>query len=108
MKKRFEVLRDRPKLSIRITRDSVAAGDDIDAPHEKKISILSFSDPVALAKESALNYLPNVAGIGHLWVCVLNDIEIAEIKTNKIQPLTKEAKYNDKNHIHFIYNSAIY
>lgn len=108
MKKEFSILKDRPQVSIVLTRDSVAAGDDIDAPHEKKIKIRSFTDPVSLAREASTNYLPNVAGTGHSWVCVLNEIEIAEIKTNGIQPLIDEARYSDKNNIHFIYKSALY
>jgi hypothetical protein len=51
MKKAFEVLRDRPKLYIRLTRDSVCAGDDCDAQHEKTVSVYSFVDPTALAMD---------------------------------------------------------
>ena len=101
-------MKDRPEVSIVLTRDSVAAGDDIDAPHEKKIKIRSFTDPVSLVREASANYLPNVAGTGHSWVCVLNEIEIAEIKINEIRPLIDEAIYSDKNNIHFIYKSALY
>ncbi|WP_126456273.1 hypothetical protein [Sulfuriflexus mobilis] len=108
MKKEFSILKDRPEVPITLTRDSVAAGDDIDAPHEKKIKIKSFTDPVVLAREASTSYLPNVAGSGHSWICVLNKIEIAEIKTNEIQPLINEAEYSDKNNIHFIYKSARY
>ena len=108
MKKEFSILKDKPELVIVLTRDSVAAGDDIDAPHEKRIKIKSFTDPVSLAREASINYLPNVAGSGHSWVCVLNEIEIAEIKINEIRPLVNEAKYSAKNNIHFIYKSALY
>ena len=101
-------MKNQSKLSIMLTRDSVAAGDDYDAPHEKKITILPFTDPVSLARESATNYLPNVAGVGHSWVCVLNNVEIAEIKTNTILPLINEAIFNENNHIHFVYKSAIF
>ena len=102
------MLKGRKELSIVLTRDSVAAGDDIDAPHKKKIKIKSFTDPVSLAREASANYLPNVAGTGHSWICVLNEIEIAEITKNQILPLTDEARYSDKNNIHFIYKSALY
>ena len=108
MKKEFSVMKERPEVSIILTRDSVAAGDDIDAPHEKKIIIRSFTDPVALTREALTNYLPNVAGSGHSWICVLNKVEIAEIKTNEIHPLIGEARYSEKNSIHFIYKSAMY
>ncbi len=108
MPKEFIVLKDRSEISVILTRDSVAAGDDIDAPHEKKIKIRSFTDPVALAREASTNYLPNVAGTGHSWICVLNEVEIAEIKTNEIHSLIDEVRYGDKNNIHFIYKSASY
>jgi hypothetical protein len=45
MRKAFEVLRDRPKLYIRLTRDSVCAGDDCGAPHEKTVSVLLNISP---------------------------------------------------------------
>jgi hypothetical protein len=108
MKKAFQVLKDRPQVSVILTRDSVCAADDCDAPHEKTIKIHSFIDPEALAREVSSGYLPSVAGIGHSWICVLNDIKIAEIQTIEIQPLVREATYNEINRIHFVYKSATY
>lgn len=108
MKKAFQVLKDRPQITLVLTRDSVCAGDDCDAPHEKPIKVHSFTDPEALARETASGYLPNVAGVGHSWICVLNDIKIAEIKTTGIQPLVKEITYDETNRIHFVYKSASY
>jgi len=108
MKHEFSFLKDRPEVPIILTRDSVSAGDDIDAPHEKKIKIRTFTDPVTLARETSASYLPNVAGTGHSWVCVLNEIEIAEIKTSEIRPLINEARYSAQNKIHFIYKSALH
>jgi len=74
----------------------------MDAPHEKRIVIRSFTDPASLAREASANYLPKVAGIGHTCVCVLNEIEIAEIKTNEIRSLIDEAIFIEHNNIHFI------
>jgi hypothetical protein len=108
MKKAFQVLKDRPLISVILTRDSVCAVDDCDAPHEKAIKIHSFIDPEALAREASSGYLTNVAGIGHSWICVLNNIKIAEIKTTEIQPLVHEATFDEKNRIHFVYKSATY
>ena len=108
MKKEYSKLKDRTELSVILTRDSVAAGDDIDVPHEKKIKLRPFTDPVDLAREASKNYLPNVAGTSHSWVCVLNEIEISEIKTKEIQSLINEVRYGDKNNIHFYYKSASY
>ncbi len=106
MKKAFQILKDRPQISLQLTRDSVCAADDCDAPHEKTIKMHSFTDPEVLARETATGYLPNVAGVGHSWICVLNDVKIAEIKTTGIKPLVREASYDETNHIHFVYKSA--
>jgi len=108
MKKAFQVLKDSPQITVVLTRDSVCAADDCDAPHEKTIKIHSFVDPVPLAQESSSGYLPNVSGVGHSWICVLNDIKIAEIKTTGIQPLVREASFSENNRIHFVYKSASY
>jgi hypothetical protein len=107
MKKEFEVLRDRPRICVLLNRDSVCAGDDVES-HEKEIEIHSFLDPVALAREASSGYLPNVAGVGHSWICVLNDIKIAEIKTTGIEALVRESQFNDENRIKFVYKSATY
>lgn len=108
MKKAFGALQDRPVVSVVLTRDSVAAGDDIDAPHEKTTRMPSFTDPVSLAREASANYLPGVAGTGHFWLCVLNGVDIAEIRTSGIKPLVNEAVFGGNNRIHFIYKSATY
>lgn len=107
MKKEFQVLKDRPRISVVLNRDSVCAADDVES-HEKEIEIHSFLDPVALAREASSGYLPNIAGVGHSWVCVLNDLKIAEIKTDRIVPLVREAQFDDENRIHFVYKSATY
>ncbi len=106
MKKEFEILRDRPKLNIRLTRDSVSAGDDIDALHEKIIETYSFIDPVALASHTSSGYLPSVNGTGHSWECLLNDQLIATLYTNGIKAKISEVTYAEDNCIHFRYNSA--
>jgi len=83
-------------------------GDDCDAPHEKTITIASFTNPESLAREMSLNYLPNIAGVGHSWICVLNDVQIAEITTKGISSLVKEVVFKNTNQIHFVYKSATY
>ena len=108
MKKAFQVLKDKPQISVILTRDSVCAADDCDAPHEKTIKIYSFIDPEALAREASSGYLPSVTGVGHSWICVLNNIKIAEIKMTEIQSLVREVTFNEKNRIHFVYKSATY
>jgi hypothetical protein len=108
MKKAFEILKDRPTISVVLTRDSVCAGDDCAAPHERTIRIHSFVDPEALARETASGYLPTVAGIGHSWICILNDIKIAEITTTGIRPLVRESVFAEDNRIRFVYRAANY
>ncbi len=99
MKKAFRILKDRPMISFLLSRDSVCAADDCDAPHERKIKINSFVDPVDLARESSSGYLPNAAG--YPWICELNDIRIAEINEAGIQPLVKSISFKENNRIHF-------
>ena len=95
-------------IDVVLTRDSVCAADDSDAPHEKSMRVHSFTDPEALARETSTGYLPNVAGVGHSWVCALNGRKIAEIKTDEIRPLVVEAEFSETNRIHFVYHSATY
>jgi hypothetical protein len=104
----LEILKDRPLVSMVLTRDSVCAGDDCDAPHERNIKIHSFTAPDVLAREASTGYLPDVAGIGHSWICALNGVEIAEIKTSAIHPLVGEIILSENNRMHFVYRSAMY
>lgn len=100
MKKGFQVIKERPRIQVILTRDSVCAADDVDAPHAKEIEIYSFLDPAVLARETSSGYLPTVAGTGHSWTCVLNKTRIAEIKTAEIRPLVREVKFSEENQIH--------
>lgn len=108
MKKKFLVRTDRAKIRIVLTRDSVCAADDFDAPHERSITIHPFMDLESLAREISSSYLPAVAGNGHRWTCVLNNIQIAEITTTGIRALVREPNFDDDNRIHFVYHSATY
>lgn len=108
MKMQFEILRDRPRVSIRLTRDSVSAGDDCDAPHEKAIEMPSFKDPQALSNHLSAAYLPSVAGIGHTWDCLLNGTVVGTVSANGFNPKTREVQYDAENHVHFRYHSATY
>ena len=108
MKQAFQILKERPQITVVLTRDSVCAGDDCDAPHEKTIRIQSFVDPETLVKEASSGYLPTVAGVGHSWTCFLNDIKIAEIRTTGVESLVQDTRFDEHNRIHFVYNSARY
>jgi hypothetical protein len=106
MEREFEVLKERPRVRIRLTRDSVAAGDDLDAPHDRDIETYSFLDPVALVTQIHPGYLPRVAGVGHSWECVLNDRLIAIVTVNGVVARVDEVEYRLENRLHFAYKSA--
>lgn len=108
MKAAFQVLKARPKIPVVLTRDSVCAGDDCDAPHEKKIEVHSFLDPEAFANATSSGYLPSVAGVGHSWSCVLNGVKIAVVGHSGIHPLVQETPFSDENRVHFVYHSATF
>jgi len=108
MKAAFQILQKRPRIEVVLTRDSVCAGDDCDAPHEKKVDVHSLLDPEAFSDTVSAGYLPSVAGTGHSWICVLNGVKIAEIRITGIKPLVQETPFSEDNRIHFIYNSARY
>ena len=96
-------------MAPRLTRDSVAAGDDgIDAPHEREVEGRSFTDPVALVDHLHPGFLPTVAGLGHSWSCRLNGQLIATIRGNgaSVEAEVPEVRYGDANHVHFSYSSA--
>ena len=106
MKAEFQIRKDRPKISLTMTRDSVCAGDDCDAPHEKKIEVDSLLNPEAFSNATSSGYLPSVAGIGHHWICELNGVEIAEIRVSGIRSIVRETSFSDENRVHFVYHSA--
>ncbi|WP_446011401.1 hypothetical protein [Candidatus Electrothrix sp.] len=104
----FEIIKERPKISVRVTRDSVCAGDDADAPHEKLIEIPSFIDPMALYAHIGTSYLPGVNGYGHSWDLMLNGNLIGVYGSGSFKPKVKEVAYAESNHVHFKYHSAAY
>ena len=106
MKAEFQILKATPKILVVLTRDSVCAGDDCDAPHEKKLEVYSFIEPETFARAVSSGYLPRVAGVGHSWTCVLNGVKIAEIGNSDIRVLVRESPFSDENRAHFIYHAA--
>ena len=106
MKAEFQILKARPKIPVVLTRQSVCAGDDCDAPHEKAVEVYSFVDPEAFAREVSAGYLPSVAGVGHSWTCELNGVKIAEIGRTGIRVLVRESPFSEENRVHFIYHAA--
>jgi|SaaInlStandDraft_1057018.scaffolds.fasta_scaffold102752_1 hypothetical protein len=107
MKKAYHILANRPKVTISLTRDSVAAGDDCDAPHASEIEINSFTDPVVLSQQIASQYLPNISGQNHYWTAEFNEIRIAQVGPNVSRELVRLVSYENTNRMHFSYHSAI-
>ena len=107
MKKKYEIYRDYPKVELKLTRDSVCAGDDCDAPHERLIEIHSFVSPEVLIA-NLLSYLPTGNGIGHSWICKLNGLIIGEVDKDGVHSKIREIHYETTNEIHFVYRSARY
>jgi hypothetical protein len=103
-----QVLPDRPKIEVKLTRDSVCAGDDSDAPHERLVEAYSFVDPDAFVEQFWTGYLPSVNGVGHSWTVSLNGKAIALITTSKIETMVASIDFEDANVIHFEYHSAAY
>jgi hypothetical protein len=108
MKAEFQVLKGRPRIPVVLTRDSVCAGDDCDAPHKRIIEAFSLVDPEAFVREVSSGYLPSVAGVGHSWTCVLNGVRMADITTSGVRVFVRETPFADENHVHFVYHSATY
>lgn len=108
MKAEGQVLKVRPGVSVVLTRDSVCAGDDCDAPHEKTVEVFSFVDPEAFARAISSEYLPSVAGVGHSWTCMLNGVRMAEITADGIRSLVREILFSGNNRVHFVYHSSTF
>ena len=106
MKAAFKVLKDRLRITVVMTRDSVCAGDDCDAPHEKSLETYSLLDPAAFAEALSRGYLPSVAGSGHSWTCLLNSTKIAAISNKGVRALVAETPFEESNRVHFSYHSS--
>jgi hypothetical protein len=96
------------RILVTLTRDSVCAGDDGDAPHEKTVEVEPASAPDVFAREVATGYLPSVAGTGHSWDCVLTGVNVAQISISGVKALVPRASFGDRNRVHFVYHSAAF
>jgi len=66
-------------MTVRVTRESVAAGDDIDAPHERTFALpAGTSLETALATVMSARYLPSISGGLATW-SVASGIPLAVI-----------------------------
>ena len=93
-------------MIFNLTRDSVSMGDDVNAPHTEILTLSNYKISEHSIGEICLNYLPNVAGVGHSWECHINNILIAIIRVEKIEIITDEIFLNENNEMFFKYNPS--
>lgn len=73
--------------SLVVWRDSVAAGDDIDAPHEIKIPVEeSASVADVVAKVISTRYLPRISGGRATWIVEASSQPIAVLTQQWSEP----------------------
>lgn len=92
-------------MIIQLTRDSVCAGDDFDAPHPAEAHLPLGANLVDLGHWITKNaYLPSIAGGASVWVVEQDKIEIATLAH---QPpsimLTRNLDLSAKDAIHLRY-----
>jgi hypothetical protein len=96
------------KIQAILTRDSVCAGDDVDAPHEERVELVAHTGPVEFLEQFSAGYVASVNGLGHSWTAYLNGTAIAVFRVNGIEPLVSALSFADDNTIFFEYHSARY
>jgi hypothetical protein len=97
-------------IQIAVDRDSVSMGDDIES-HDKIIQVAALSNPVIFIKKITSQYnLPIIAGVGHTWDCLLNDVLIVSIKGNCVEfiPKVTTISFQENNEIFFKYHADIH
>ncbi|MDB4673841.1 hypothetical protein OAF27_03395 [Verrucomicrobiales bacterium] len=108
MKREFQVLRDRPMLKIRVTRDSVCAGDDVDAPNERFVEVHSFTEPDAFIQAVTTAYgMPLIEGGKAAWVVLLNGEKIGVAAQEWDAPVAsaRELRFQKSNHVFLRYHA---
>lgn len=108
MKRAFQVLRDRPTLRIRVTRDSVCAADDVEAPNEKYVEIHSFTEPDAFIQAVTTAYgMPIIQGGRAAWVVLLNGDKIGVVaqEWNAPRATVRELQFRESNEVFLRYHA---
>lgn len=97
-------------VNIYLNRDSVCMADDME-DHARMISVDMHGNLQNELLRIAKHYLPNVAGVGHRWICKLNKETIATVYGNSLR-ITMNTKnlfeIPDNSKISFCYVSATY
>ncbi len=99
-----------PKI-VRLTRDSVCAGDDLDPPHEQQIEVSADSTAVDIINAVLrCGYLPKIAGGKATWVAKCDDRTVAVIAQQwtspsflRVQPVLKDSTVS----VHFDYQAQV-
>lgn len=96
-------------IKIRLSRDSVCMGDDIEN-HSKTIIISGGGDPISTILQIAKEYLATIVGHGHYWDCYLNGEKVAVIKGNckNITQSSDNILLSNGDEFYFKYHSATY
>jgi hypothetical protein len=93
-------------MIFNLTRDSVSMADDVNAPNAEILTLSNYKISEQSIGKICLNYLPNIAGVGHFWECYLNKILVAIIRVEKIEIITDEIFLNKNNEMFFKYNPS--
>jgi len=73
---------------VTVTRDSVCAGDDVDAPHRQRIWVSETTDPETLLQTVLTGYpLPCIAGGKATWVCKVDGTPIGVVAQQWSRPV---------------------
>jgi hypothetical protein len=81
---------------VKVERDSVCMGDDVDAPHSYSFTIpatATLND--VFAHLANRRYLASVAGLSHSWQAAINGQPVAMISGNNQSPEPTELLEND-------------
>lgn len=100
---------------IKVERDSVCMGDDVDAPHSYRFKLpldASLSD--VFKHLAAKCYLASVAGRNHSWEAIIDKKSMVKFLENNQEPeasVSLSAKLSEYEkdgvlHVRFKYNSA--
>lgn len=100
---------------IKVERDSVCMGDDVDAPHSYSFKLPCDSSLSDVFKHLAgKRYLASVAGRNHSWEAIIGKTSLAKFLANNREPeataslSAKVSKFEKDGvlHVRFKYNSA--
>lgn len=97
-------------LPLKVTRDSVAAGDDADAPHERHLRVDAGTPLDVIISHAASGYLALIAGGYATWVALLDGEPIAVLAQQWQCPrlLVEPARHRgavSAGHLHFAYEA---